>query len=321
MDITRGCLHAERSAGRKERPAWSEDLHHTHLSVVYPKIAIRALHRNRDFTAAVAPFLESSDSFTPPSFTDLPSACTALQAATATLKEIRANAKAYREAFLEEKAQAAVAAMDVTAEQAINILLQREGTKKAYATLRRYLRSGEFSPVTEVHVEKPDGSIEVVNDPEEMYQRIIDRDIKHYNQAEGTPCTVAPVKAWLGLAGTTNRFESWLAGSSTPTVEGALPESQLLFDLFKCETPPPPCQRHRHIIRLPFLFRKVGRENLDLAGPPSRPLEGTNLAHCGHTLPRRHRAHNRSPRGTNEHLRQIWLRLATLAQDCIGKIP
>jgi hypothetical protein len=239
LDITRGCLHAERSAGRKERPAWSEELHHAHLSVVYLKIAIRALHRNRDFTAAVAPFLGSSDSFTPPSFTDLPSACTALQAATATLKEIRANAKAYREAFLEEKAQAAVAAMDVTAEQAINILLQREGTKKAYATLRRYLRPGEFSPVTEVHVEKPDGSIEVVNDPEEMYQRIIDRDIKHYNQAEGTPCTVAPVKAWLGLAGTTNRCQSWLDGSSTPTVEGALPESQLMFDLFKCETPPP----------------------------------------------------------------------------------
>ena len=72
--------------------------------------------------------------------------------------------------------------MDVTVEQAINILLQREGTKKAYATLRRYLRPGEFSHVTEVHVEKQDGSIEVVNDPEQMYQRIIDRDIIHYIQ-------------------------------------------------------------------------------------------------------------------------------------------
>jgi hypothetical protein len=238
LDVTKGCLHAERCSGRKERPAWSGQLHHAHLSVVYLKIAIRSLHRNQEYLQAVHPFLEASDIFTPPEFTDIASAVEALRTAKATLKEIRKNAKAYRESFLEERAAAAAAASDTTAEQAINSLLQREGTKRAYATLRRYLKPNEFATLTEVHILQPDGTTKVVNDPKEMYDRIIDRDITHYGQAEGTPCTLSPVKEWLGTAGETDMCESWLQGASPPDIPNAFPETQLLVDLLKCDSPP-----------------------------------------------------------------------------------
>ena len=147
------------------------------MPVVYLKIAIRSLHRNQEYLEAVHPFLQASDIFTPPEFTDIPGALEALRLAKATLKDIRKNAKAYRESFLEERAAAAAAASDATTEQAINSLLQREGTKCAYATLHRYLRPNEFSTLTEVYILQPDGTTSVVRDPTDMYDGIIDRDV------------------------------------------------------------------------------------------------------------------------------------------------
>ena len=154
----------------------------------------------------------------------------ALQAAQSTLKDIRKNATAHRESFLEERAAAAAAKQDIPHEQALNAILKREGTKKAYQTLRKYLRPGEFSPLTEVHVQRPDGSLEVVSDPAVMYQRIIARDRKHYNQAEGTPCTQEPIKSWLGQAGDTDLCTEWIAGTPPPRLPpDTMPETQVLL--------------------------------------------------------------------------------------------
>jgi hypothetical protein len=59
------------------------------------------------------------------------------------------------------------------------------------------MRPDEFSKLTEVHIQRPDNSIQVISEPSEMYSKIIDRDLQHYHQAEGTPCTQQPVKDWL----------------------------------------------------------------------------------------------------------------------------
>jgi hypothetical protein len=238
LDITKGCLHAERGVKSSDRPAWSHQLHQAHLSVVYSKIAIRAFRRGSDLQQKVHNLLFHESQFEPPDITDLPTAVASLKAAKASLREIRKNAKAYRESFLEDRAAAAAAAQDLTTEQAINIILQREGTKKAYQTLKKYLRPGSFGSVTEVHVEKPDKSIEVISDPDEMFRRIIQRDLKHYHQAEGTPCTQSPIKEWLGTAGDTPIYDTWLHGAKPPTVPNCSAETQLLLDQLACATVP-----------------------------------------------------------------------------------
>jgi hypothetical protein len=238
LDITKGCLHAERGVKSSDRPAWSHQLHQAHLSVVYSKIAIRAFRRNCDLHQKAHNLLFHESQFQPPDIPDLPTAITSLKAAKATLREIRKNAKAYRESFLEDRAAAAAAAADLTTEQAINIILQREGTKKAYQTLRKYLKPGSHSSLTEVHVEQPDKSIEIISDPDEMFRRIIQRDLFHYNQAEGTPCTQSPIKEWLGVAGDTDICDSWLHGTKPPIVPNCSPETQLLIDQLYCETFP-----------------------------------------------------------------------------------
>ena len=239
-DVTAGCLHAERVARGKDRPPWSKDLHEAHLSVVYLKIAIRAVNKQTDSTEQLRAFLENEKDYTPPEITTLPDALVSLKTAKSTLRAIQNNAKAFRETFLEERAAAAAAAQDITLEQAINIIIQREGTKRAFKTLRTYMRPDEFSPLTEIHIQRPDNTIEVVSEPSDMYSKIIERDRRHYNQAEGTPCTKQPIKEWLGDSGTTPICDSWLQGQAPPTVPHAAAETQALLDNLRCATPPTP---------------------------------------------------------------------------------
>jgi hypothetical protein len=207
---------------------------------VYSKIAIRSFRLDKDFHQKVHNLLSHKAHYIPPLITDLPSAQAALKTAKATLKEIRKNAKAYRESFLEDRAAAVAAAQDITAKQAIKIILQREGTKRAYQTLRKYLKPGQFSPLTEFHMERPDQSIEIISNPNAMFRQIIARDTSHYNQAEGTPCTKQPIKAWLGASGTTPMCDSMLNGLALPFVPGASVETLLLLDQLPCSTPPTP---------------------------------------------------------------------------------
>jgi hypothetical protein len=146
---------------------------------MYSKIAIHSFRLDTDFHQTVHNLLSHEAHYTPILITDLLSAQAALKTAKATLKEIRKNTKAYQESFLEDRLAAAAAAQDITAEQAIKIILQREGTKQAYQTLRKYLKPGQFSPLTEVHIERPDQSNEIISNPNKMFRRIIARDTSH----------------------------------------------------------------------------------------------------------------------------------------------
>jgi hypothetical protein len=240
-DMTAGCLYAENEVRSQDRPAWSLKLHQAHLSVVYLRIYIKALTLGHDPHRAVLPFLLSEESYDPPEVDDLPAAYTLLKDAKATLKDIRKNAKAHRESFLEARAAAAAIAQDITVEKAINMILQREGTKRAFQTLRRYLRPGANNSLTEVHVQNTDGTTTVIDEPNEMYDRIIARDLQHYHQAEGTPCTQAPIREWLGTAGDTPICNSWLDGEDVPILpDHHYPETQILFDQIPCTTRPNP---------------------------------------------------------------------------------
>ena len=94
-DVTPGCLHTERLAGGRDRPPWSKDLHEAHLSVVYLKIAIRAMNKNTDSTEQLQAFLQHEADYTPPTVTTLPAALENLKLAKATLRAIQNNAKAF----------------------------------------------------------------------------------------------------------------------------------------------------------------------------------------------------------------------------------
>jgi hypothetical protein len=216
-------------------------LHHAHVSVVYLKIFLHSLKKGHDPQPAIAAFLQDKAGYAPPVVTDQQSVILQLQAAKGTLREIRTKAKAFRKSFLEERAAAAARAQDITVEKAIHIIIQREGTKKAFQSLQRYLRPGEFSPLTEVHVERLDGSLEVISEPKEMYRRIIQRDRAHYNQAEGTPCTKAPIKTWLGAAGKTPACDAWLHGRPVPVLPpDTFHETTARFEHIPCPQAPEP---------------------------------------------------------------------------------
>jgi hypothetical protein len=107
-----------------------------------------------------------------------------------------------------------------------------------------------------VHILQPDGSTKIISDPDEMYNRIIDQDIQHYGQAEGTPCTITPLKDWLGSTGDTAMCDSWLQGSALPTISQALPETQLLVNLLACPIPLTPIDNSISLADYKAFFEK-----------------------------------------------------------------
>jgi hypothetical protein len=124
-DITKGCLHAERKCKTADRPAWSLNLHHAPLAVVYSILRIQSFRDDTPHHEQLHRLLSEDPTFIPPDITDLASAYLARSTAKALLRKIRKDAKAYRESFLEDRAAAAAAAQNLTAEQAIKIILQQ----------------------------------------------------------------------------------------------------------------------------------------------------------------------------------------------------
>jgi hypothetical protein len=79
----------------------------------------------------------------------------------------------------------------------------------------------------------------VASTPSITYDQIIQQHLEHYNQAEGTPCTLDPVRAWLSTAGKTPICESWLNGNAKPDHPASpFPETQTLLDHLLCNTAP-----------------------------------------------------------------------------------
>jgi hypothetical protein len=78
-----------------------------------------------------------------------------------------------------------------------------------------------------------------VSEPQEMYDLILDRNHKHFGQANGTLFTETPLIEWLGKCGETETGQAILKGETTPVLNNApFPETQTILDLLQPFDPP-----------------------------------------------------------------------------------
>jgi hypothetical protein len=95
----------------------------------------------------------------------------------------------------------------------IQAIKQAEAKKRVYEKLKRIKGKILSSGLDHIIIQDANGSQETIFDPDIMYKRLIDRNIKHFSQADGTPFTVEPLKSLLGPYGTSEFAADLLAGN------------------------------------------------------------------------------------------------------------
>jgi exonuclease III len=98
------------------------------------------------------------------------------------------------------------------AEKAIVAIRKAEESRTVYARLRRLMGKDKKGGLSHVLVEKDDGRVECVHDLREINALLLERNRKHFSQADGTPFTTAPLVDLFGRYGTNRMSEALLEG-------------------------------------------------------------------------------------------------------------
>ena len=209
-DITAACMASERQTGSHDRAPWSPKLHQAHLRVLFWRITVRQLLQNNDPSEAVAHIQSQLQQPPPLMIHELQHAQAQLKQASKELHKIRTAAATHRQQHLEERAALAAATQNADLATIIKRIIQAENTKAAYRILRKYLHSEDKGNIGEIEIQNEDGTTTLIDEPIEIFRRILQRDQLHFRQAEGTPFTTQPLQQFLGLAGETPAAQEFL---------------------------------------------------------------------------------------------------------------
>jgi hypothetical protein len=246
QDILRASLHAEKSVAKRHKPPWSQALHQAALRATYWRIALSGKRTARDVTAVLEALYQVIDwapKQPPPPNMSVPDIQAQLRHDQAELKKIRKDASSLRSDMLQERAAAEALAGNDEEATILRRLERAEATKACFGLLRKYLKPSSSGGLTKVQV--ADGvdanGTEIfkdVSESEEMFQLILERNFKHFGQANGTPFTEAPLKDWLGKYGETETGQAIINGDLRPTLDTGFPETQTVLDLLQPFDPP-----------------------------------------------------------------------------------
>jgi hypothetical protein len=112
---------------------------------------------------------------------------------------------------------------------------------KTLKTAGDQLMAASFNPTTEdetiklgeallgLQIVDQIGQTKTICDPAEMFQRILERQPRHFGQATGTPFTIDPIKTILGFAGTSKASDAILRGETPECPGNFFPETELLW--------------------------------------------------------------------------------------------
>lgn len=213
-DFQRASLHAARMCTRKQRPPWSPQLAQAWAELHYYRILSSATKTAADYQPAIQrlqrlwPQLPVAQNIASDTLVQLQ------KAALAKLKQIRQDAQKLREDFLLQKHALSLANDDATTAKVLARIIRAESQHQVYTkikTLRRH--EEESSSLTSLKIPKyispfdtdaikllpdDDHHWETITVPEDIERLLLQRNQKHFAQAEGTPLTQPPFTADIG---------------------------------------------------------------------------------------------------------------------------
>ena len=193
-DLLRACLHAERIAKSRDRPAWSPKLPHASMIAAYWKITLSSIRTERDATQQQLErlMLHIAWDQTPlaPSKSDV---IAKLRDSQQIIRTIRKDATTHRSDFLQERAASEALAGNEEVAKVLRRIEKAEATKVCYKLLRKYLKPSTRGGITRIKIEDDDGTTRIVTEPSEVFRLILKRNHARFSQATGTPLTTQPL--------------------------------------------------------------------------------------------------------------------------------
>jgi hypothetical protein len=162
---------------------------------------------------------------------------TQMRLARKALKKILGNAKKLRQDHMEDRAKMAAYDRKVTEANAINSIMKAESQRNSWSRIRRCMGKGKKSGLTHILIEMEDGTTECITEKEEMENKIIDRNISHFSQADGSPFTVSPLIDLLGRYGTSEEARQLLDGEFPLENEDLTEATKKILELMKRVSP------------------------------------------------------------------------------------
>jgi hypothetical protein len=106
--------------------------------------------------------------------------------------------------------------------------------------LRKYLKPTVKGGITKIEVQDANGETQMITDPTDMVNRILQRNQRHFSQATGTLFTTEPLTGLPGKCGETHTGKALTTGQEKPTLgaNAQFPETQIMLDALQPFQPP-----------------------------------------------------------------------------------
>jgi hypothetical protein len=218
-DVTRALLHSEKKHGNKFATPWSAKLIQAKMTVRYWKLWLSEIRTTHDLhqqrMSLVAVLAEKPWASTlyrgDVSFV---AARKELKLAQKRASEITKNGAKHREEMLQERIEAAYLCENNSKANIEKRIRATEAARAKYrriqTTLKRKTKGGiQFILVPDENVE---GKWNGIFDQDEIAQRLMERNRKHFGQAQGTPFTIGPLQGLFEWSGNTEGGDRVIEG-------------------------------------------------------------------------------------------------------------
>jgi hypothetical protein len=203
-------LSADRLCHRLSKCPWTPAIHMAYLVRRYWELRVTARKRQRNLSHVLEPLesLLGTDRFLQnPLRTDTGQ----LRVARQELHRLRVNARQLREEFLTKQLEEAIQSDQTKRAKALRNIKRNEAKRRVWNMTKRHVKQGQQSggglsyirvPVDPLaNINDPNTQWREVHEPEEMEQHLLAHTQQHFAQAEGTPCTVEPLRSLLDYDG------------------------------------------------------------------------------------------------------------------------
>ena len=221
-------LEAERECAIVVSHPWSPKLREAQRNVQYWKLWLSELKLGKDFSAKRRSIKDSPAAVRP----TLNTASRELRMAQRELRHTIKKAKDLRREHLVDCSDRASIAGKEKVARAIKQIQRSEALKATFTRLRSIMKSTKSGALNHVLVEDGNGNMTTVHDQAEINNLLLERNAKHFSQADGTPFTCSPLTELLGRHGTNANCQKILDGTfDTSTIQTTEATKEILRQL------------------------------------------------------------------------------------------
>ena len=224
-DLMRAFRAGENKLTPRPNTDWSPPLKAAYKQYKYWLLHEKEFHSRRDFSSRRTELTGNSP--TTEGTLTIQMIQEQLQLAKRHLIETTKLAAAHRSTFLESLCKKYEQENKPHLLKIVNGIRAAEAARKLWSRIKIASRRHQRSALTHVKIPNASGGYDIIDDPAEIQERLIDRNIRHFSQATGTPFTEPDLLQ--RILPTTPSTRALMLGD-TSDFDGIDPDAQALLD-------------------------------------------------------------------------------------------